>query len=244
MKVLKTLIVLLIISMIAFSCSKNSGNNATDNQKEPPQEVSVDPITVPTNLQNSTDPYARQVVTYVQWVNMFQGFVDNLIPANQLGKTFTGQDVMGGPPWVYTWTNGTITATLTITIEDDQYHWKLVFNGVDQSSHQTFKDYVYIEAWQKLDGSSGKLVVNDYNENQDQLIWTWNIDKEGTETVVFTDSGSNAKIEVVQKKDLSGTLEMWENDVLKFKSVWNADGSGTWWAYDDAGNETSSGTWG
>ncbi len=240
MKTIKFFLVLFLVSMLAFSCSskKSTDNSVTE---EPPQEVTIDPVTVPEALQTSSDPHAQQVVGYVQMINMFQSFVQNLIPQQHVGKVFESEGTLDGPPWVYTWTNGPMSFTLTITIEDDQYHWKLVLNGADPSTGQTYNKFVFMEAWQKLDGSSGKLVINEFGEGG-KVEWNWNIDKDGTEKITYIDYMSNTKIEVVQNKDLSGSIQVWENNVLVYKAVWNADGSGTWWVYDEEGN-VSSGTW-
>ena len=244
MKLFKILVIITTLAIIVFSCSNTKKNNPTSNEQQPPAKVTVDPITVPQNLQTSSDAHAQQVVMYVQSVNFFQTFTQNLIPHNNVGKSLSSQDALGGPPWVYNWTNGTMSFTLTITIEKNQYHWKLVLNGTNAETGQKFKDFVFIEAWQALDGNSGNLVINEYGEQSDQLKWIWKTDKNGTETVTYIDTNSNEKIEVVQKSDLSGTIQVWNNEILQFKAAWSANGSGTWWAYDEQGNQSATGTWG
>jgi len=241
MKTIKFFLVLFLVSMLAFSCSskKSSDNPAAE---EPPQEVTIDPVTVPEALETSNDPHAQEVVNYVNMVNMFQAFIQNLVPQKQLGKVFESEGTLDGPPWVYTWTNGALSFTLTITIEDDQYHWKLVLNGADPNTGQTFNKFVFMEAWQKLDGSSGKLVINEFGGEGGRVEWNWNIDKDGTEKITYIDYMSSVKIEWIQNKDLSGSIQVWENNVLVYKAVWNADGSGSWWVYDENGN-VSSGSW-
>jgi len=79
------------------------------------------------------------------------------------------------------------------------------------------------------------------------MQWEWNIDAQGVYTFVmtsFVDGGG--KIEITVNPDESGTLEFYEevsdNYALTLKVVWQSDGSGQWWTYEN-GTETDSGGW-
>ncbi len=241
MRSLKSALILALVALFAFSCS-DKNNNPTENLEQPPEQVSAEPITLPQAMQQSHDPHAQMVNNYVQMINMFQQFTNSLVPRNRVGKITGNTESLGGPPWVYTWNADSLNFKLVITIENDQYHWKLSITGT--SYGHNFADFVYLEAWQSTDGKSGKLIVHDFEEGNDTIQWTWNIDANGTETITYTDSMSGTKMEAVQKSDLSGTLKIWQNNVLTFQASWTGAGSGTWITYDENGNQTGSGSWG
>ncbi len=241
MKSLKTLLIIALVALFAFSCSDNK-SNPTDNQEQPPEQISAEPITLPQSIAQSQDQHAQMVNSYIQMINMFQNFANSLIPRNHVSKVSENSETLDGPPWIYTWNADSLVFKLIITIEDNNYHWKLSISG--SSYGHTFTDFVYMEAWQAVDGKSGKLVIHDFEEGNDTIQWTWNIDANGTETIEYTDSFSGTKMEVVQKSDLSGTLKVWNNNTLTFQASWNGSGSGTWISYDDNGNQTGSGSWG
>ncbi len=243
MKALKILFVVILAALMAFSCSDKK-SNPTENQEQPPEQLSAEPVTLPQSMQQSHDPQVMMVRNYIQMINLFQQFANSLMPRNGVHKPMGNTDVFDGPPWVYTWHSDSLAFKLTITIEDNNYHWRLTITGT--SYGHTFNGSVYMEAWQALDGKSGKLVIYDYDyeEGNHTLQWTWNIDEKGTETIVYTDSASNTKLEVVQNSDLSGSLKVWQNNTLIFQANWTGSGSGTWVAYDENGNQTGSGSWG
>ncbi|WP_456439755.1 hypothetical protein, partial [Caldithrix abyssi] len=106
-----------------------------------------------------------------------------------------------------------------------------------------YNNFVMYEAWQNLDGTYGKLVVYDPEYQNISTEWTWVQDDQGVITVTFINHYDQSKIIVTQNQDLSGTLEVYENNILTMKISWNADGSGNWWTYDDDGTLTGSGSW-
>ncbi|EHO41282.1 hypothetical protein Calab_1664 [Caldithrix abyssi DSM 13497] len=230
-----SLFLVLIGGLVLFSCSedkKDDGTNATDT---PPEGVSITEIEVPPALLQSTNQYAQMAVGTINFVNSFKGYVGFFNPNVGL------QSDTDGPPWVYTWSDGGLTITLTITIEDNQYHWVLTFNGTD--GEMQYNNFVMYEAWQNLDGTYGKLVVYDPEYQNISSEWTWVQDDQGVITVTFINHYDQSKIIVTQNQDLSGTLEVYENNILTMKISWNADGSGNWWTYDDDGTLTGSGSW-
>ncbi len=241
MRTLKTLFVITLVALMAFSCSDKK-SNPTEDQEQPPEQLSAEPITLPQSMEQSHDPKVMMVRNYIQMVNLFQQFANSLMPRNNFSKPFGNTETFDGPPWVYTWHSDSLVFKLTITIEDNNYHWQLTITGT--SYGHTFNGSVYMEAWQALDGKSGKLIIHDYEEGGATLQWTWNIDENGTETIVYTNSSSNTKMEVMQKSDLSGTLKVWQNNTLMFQASWTGSGSGSWIAYDENGNQIGSGSWG
>ncbi len=231
-----TFVTLLVLSgLLLFSCSKKDSTTSKDSE-QPPEQIQVESISVPANMAQSSDPYAQMTVNFITALNGFQQYVTSLTPRG----TLSGND---GPPWEYQWTAQGYTAKLVITIENNQYHWKLSFSG--SYNGQQVDNATYMEAWQNLDGKWGKLVVYDFmNQGATIAQWEWQEDDTGKLTFTYQEFTNNTKIIVVQNPDLSGSLEMWNGTVLSFKATWNADGSGSWWTYDDNGNETGTGTWG
>ena len=239
MRVFKLIATVLILGLLLAACSSDKKDNGTNQQEQPPEGITIDPVQLPAGMTQSSDQYAQTVVSYINLINMFQYWTGSLVPPGQVGKVGLVESTTDGPPWEYTWNQQGITVKLVIDIQDNQYHWVLTYSG-------TFEGYQYnnakvLEAWQDMDGTSGKLVVYDPEENAQVAEWSWQEDENGTLTVRYKEYTGGVEIIVVQNPDLSGSLEVYENSVLTFKANWNADGSGTWWVYDENGTQT--GTW-
>ncbi len=238
MKKFRLIAILLIFGVLLFSCSsKKESNNISNQQDQPPEGLSVEPVELPSAMQQSPDIHAQKVVSYIGLLNSFHEMSSLL--------TYTGNPQgTSGPPWVYSWTHQGLSITMTIKVEDQQYHWILVFNGV--MGEQQFNNTKVFEAWESLDGSSGKMYVYDVqDQNNPSMEWNWQKDKDGTLTINFIShlEGEISKIKLVEHSDLSGSIEIYKGDVLTFKAEWNADGTGQWWAYDSNGQQIESGTW-
>ncbi|NOX88735.1 MAG: hypothetical protein GXO77_06895 [Calditrichaeota bacterium] len=239
MSYFKLFAIIIVLSLGIFACSSDK-NNPVDQQEEPPQGLEISQVEAPAKMQNSTDPQANLTVTYLNLLNSFQTYTNLLTPQGQTRKVGDAAGTTDGPPWVYSWTNGTLKITLTINIEDRQYHWKVVYDG--SLGEINFDNFVFIEAWSALDGKSGSLVVNDNKTGSKVLEWNWQKDDEDTVTMTFWGYLSDVKIIATQKADLSGSLEYYEGSQLTFKATWTSDGSGSWWVYDN-GTVSDSGTW-
>lgn len=240
MRVFKLITTVLILGLLLAACSSDKKDNGTNQQEQPPEGLSIEPVQLPASMTQSSDQYAQTVVSYVNLINLFQYWTGNLMPRGQVGKVGLVESTTDGPPWVYTWTQQGVTAKLVIDIKDNQYHWVLTYSG-------TIEGYQYnnakvLEAWEDMDGTSGKMVLYDPEDNSESAEWSWQKDENGTVTVNYKESSGSSEITVVQNADLSGSLEVYEDSKLTFKATWNADGSGTWWTYEN-GTQTGTGTW-
>ncbi len=240
MRLFRLSLLTLIFGLLLLSCSDDKKDNTTGPAEEPPETVTVETIEVPQAMQQSTDQYAQLTVQYIQLVNYLQQLAINLQPPAQMGKVAQTPLTNDGPPWIYTWTDGTITATLTITIEDNLYHWKLTYSGIIEGVQ--FDNVTVFEAWADQDGTYGKFIWYDTNTKEKIAEWVWDKDDQGVLSFTYTDYENGDKIIIKQNPDLSGVLEVYENNLLTFKAQWNADGSGSWWTYEN-GSLTDSGTW-
>jgi len=157
MRVFKLIATVLILGLLLAACSSDKKDNGTNQQEQPPEGITIDPVQLPAGMTQSSDQYAQTVVSYINLINMFQYWTGSLVPPGQVGKVGLVESTTDGPPWEYTWSQQGITVKLVIDIQDNQYHWVLTYSG-------TFEGYQYnnakvLEAWQDMDGTSGKLVV-------------------------------------------------------------------------------------
>jgi len=241
MKLLRSLSVLLIVGLLFFSCSSDKKDSGTNQEEQPPQGVTIEPVQLPASMVQSSDEHAQLVVAYVNLLNVFQYWTNSLIPRGQVKKSPALEATTDGPPWVYTWTEQGLTVTLTITIENNQYHWVLTYSGSYEGTQYT--NVKVVEAWQNMDGTSGSITLYDPETQSKAADWTWQKDDQGTVTIHFISYDDQTEIILVQKADLSGSIEVKENSVLVFKATWNGDGTGQWWTYEN-GSVSGSGTWG
>ena len=234
----------ILILALAISCSKDK----SPTESEEPQQVPtfrVDTVTVPEKMKQSQDPKAQLAVAYVEMANVISNFGTYFSPPSSgkiVPKIALPQD---GPPWTYTWTEDNLTITLTISETADRYLWDIVFDGTDGMF--TYNNWKFIHAEAMKDGNSGLMIVYWPVTTNIFMQWEWNIDTQGVYTFVMTFFGDvGGKIEITVNPDDSGTLKFYEEVngtyALTLKVVWQSDGSGQWWTYED-GTETDSGGW-
>ncbi len=77
------------------------------------------------------------------------------------------------------------------------------------------------------------------------LTVNWNIDSSNVYHLVY-EAPEEGRIEITVNPDESGSVTYYEWNgsafVMVFKAVWNTDGSGEWWTYEN-GVQTGHGTW-
>ncbi len=240
MKLFRLITTVLIIGLLLGACSSDKKDSSTSQQEQPPQGVDFEPVEIPANMLQSSDPNVQIVVSYINLVNLFQYWTSSLTPPGQVTKVGLVESSTDGPPWIYTWSQQGITVTLKITIENNQYHWLLTYTGVIEGYE--YNNAKVFEAWQDMNGTTGKMVLYNPDDNSQAAEWTWEKAENGTVTLHYKDYTDSFELTVVQNADLSGYLEVYEDSMLTFKATWNADGSGTWWTYDN-GTQTGTGTW-
>ena len=220
--------------VLVIGCSDDD-KGPTDNNGETQQPTfGIDSVTVPDAMEQSDDPMAQQAVAYVAMANAFASY----------GYWFSHSGTSEGPPWTFTWTVDDLTITLTITEEGNNWVWEIVLDGTD--GYYTYDNWLFIHAEQAKNNSSGQLIIYEPVTTNVAMTWTWSVDAEGVYTLVMISEGEDFKIEITVNPDHSGELELSEkvdeSYQLALREVWQADGSGEWWTYED-GEQTGHGSW-
>ncbi len=237
-------VVLSFVFVIGCSDDESSptGNNNTSDQAP---TFSIDSITVPPAMAQSSDLHAQMAVTYIALANSFSAYGMWFYPPSTSPKD-TPVPFAAGGPWVYTWTVDSLTITLTITEQGDKWVWEITFTGTDDGEH--FNNWLFIHAEAAKDDSTGVLIVYEPVTTDIAVRWTWSVDSQGTRHIVYEVPGvGGTKIEVTAYSDNSGELKYYEyvngQYVMLTRIVWNSNGSGQWWTYDYDGVLTGSGSW-
>ncbi len=235
---LRKLSLFIVPLLLVFLVTGCSDDEKTTDEFEGP-EWTVDPVEVPENMAQSDDPFAQMAVGYVDLANGFSAYGGFFAPP---ARALCSVNRDG--EWEYTWSDGSLTVTLIITETSDYYYWKIYFDGTDGTT--TFDNFLFIEAEQTIDGSSGSLYIYDPGQTGYAFMWSWEIDADGA--YHFTcEFFEDFKIEVVINADGSGSVEFYDYGTAgywrNFRIEWTAEGSGEWWEYDEAGNEIAHGTW-
>ena len=247
----KAAVILMVLAVALLAgCSKEESttpaapsNNTNDN----PPSFGVQQVTPPSEMTQSQDPYAQQAAAYVAMANAFASYTSYLSPpSNMEAPELTSS--YAGPPWTYTWSvnNGEDNFTVTLTIDEttSSYTWNVVVTGVFDG--QTLDHFLFIEGEQAKDGKSGSLTIHDPETQGIAVTVNWNYDESNAYHLTYEVPGE-AKIVATVNQDDSGSVAYYEWNgsafEMVFRAVWNADGSGEWWTYEE-GAQTGHGTWG
>jgi hypothetical protein len=243
MKTIRINLFVLVLMAIAIisGCKKDDDKPASDYVK-PSQGSSETLVTVPTTLQNSTDPNAAMVNTYAQMVNAFSGYSEMLssIPDNATqselkttGKSWTWSDGQGNTVWI------------EFTKDDVKYAWNLYMKTASMSSRK-----LVVSATQLLTGMAGTMnIYNFYDASTTAVVsYDWAKSADGTTTVNLLFNGGDDAIffTLVSKADGSGSYKAYKGTTasgIKFiEATWTANGHGTWWIKDTSSGAETSGT--
>jgi len=230
---------LVLLTAFAFIFS------ACDEKKDPisPENVPTVPvITIKGPNTQSTDTKAQQIKYVAQTMNGLQGLFGYIqdFPPDQNGNTFTW---VGGDDTY----SETITATLNA---NGTFTWTVTLNGNDGST--TYNNFVYLRGIVGADGSFGEWTF--YYENTTNISWVFEVNKAANGVVTastlfyYSDGTLETKQEIVNNPDDSGEYRLYyttgTTNVLRYKAIWAANGSGTWEEYaTDGTTVTQSGNW-
>jgi hypothetical protein len=228
---------------LIFACSSDEEGPVKPTEKAPPPpEFQLRDITVPDKMMNSGDAKAQLALSLIVEATSFDG-------TGCVFKAPDGATVLSESKaaWEYSWVEGTLTQRLAITSlpSINQRKWQLYYTG--SKDGETFEDWRLMDAGQTIDLGGGHIYLYKLNTKQIILEWTWRTDK-GTFTLEKYDhSDPRSKIEIILRADKSGKVERFTlgttgsmmHDLL---INWKADGTGTWWTYEN-GMTKESGSW-
>jgi hypothetical protein len=235
----KTRWILWLLALMALTltsaCSNDDSPTGTTPSDAPEFTGSSNTITVPAGMANSDDPNAMMASAYIGMANAIGGHGAMFTPPTRAMAT-------DGPPWEYSWTEGTLTITLIINETDTMYTWDVYIDGtIDQ---EVYDDYLFYSAWSDIDGSCGGLTFYAY-DSSGMMEWEWCTDALGvfTMTMSFSDGMNTVAIDLLVNADGSGEISYVFNGITVFEAIWDALGNGEWWTWDEGGTPTGSGTW-
>jgi hypothetical protein len=226
-----------------FACSSDEEGPVKPSEKAPPPpDFELREITVPDKMANSGDAKAQLALSLIDESTSFEG-------TGCVFKAPDGATVLAESKaaWEYSWVDGALTKRLAITSLSsiNQRKWQLYYTGSKDGA--TFEDWRFMDAGQTLDLGSGHVYVYKTNTKQIIMEWTWRTDSDKFTFEKYDHSEPRTKIEIIVRNNGSGKVERFSlsttgsmmHDLLV---NWTADGSGTWWTYDN-GMSTNSGSW-
>ncbi|MDZ7725258.1 MAG: hypothetical protein U5R06_21190 [candidate division KSB1 bacterium] len=235
---LKRLFVFLMITgAIFWSCSDDSGNGTGPSSTEEPPELNVEFPTLPEKMQQSNDPHAQQVKTYLMIANnMSNTYLAYVIPPANAGNGDMN----------YTWTDGEVTVHLDISESGNTIEWKVRFSGSD--GEHTYDNWLAMEAQRNKAGTQSSFVIYEKGIEGPAATFDYNKDDADTQSYDFKAYGSTGiRLLAAVNADSSGWAEQYEymdnQFVLNEKYEWDAQGNGEWWNYNTDGSVSASGTW-
>lgn len=233
----KSNLLLAVVTLFLFSfmvsCSDKDDTEPQDQQTQQAPTIETQVVELPEAMTQSNDPGATQATIYVNMANAFVGWSSLMVPPE---KSVALKSVMDGDPWVYTWDysegNDVYSITLTINETSTEYMWTMVINGTVDG--MVLNDFMYMEASELLDGSSGTFVMYDWDTYGIGMMVSWSTDSNGVYTAVF-EVPNEIKIETISNPDGSGSVKFYEfyetEYMLEFHAEWTAAGTGQWWEY-------------
>ncbi len=232
-------VIALAAILVFAACSKD--DNPTAPTGEAPQ-YQVQTITLPQQLEQSSNPHAQTLVSYMRWANIFASSMTSFIVPPD-GYTPERRE---GALWEYNWKQDALDILLRIQEEQDKFSWVAQFNGKD--TEYDYYNWIAFRATQSKDAKSGSFTA--YLPNTTIVLgqYTWSIDDAGALHFKVTTSAlqQGGTFIGVVNPDKSGSLEIYKTingqDILIEKYQWNADGSGQWWVYEN-GEVKDSGSW-
>lgn len=226
------------------SCSEKDDTEPQDQQTQEAPTLETKIVELPEAMTQSNDPGAQMATMYANMANGFTGWAGMMIPPQ---KSASLKSTLDGDPWVYTWdfSEGADAYSITLTIAETptEYLWTMVINGT--LGGMVLDNFLYMEANEALDGTSGEFVMYDPEEQGIGLIASWVTNSNGVYSLTFEMPGE-VKIVLTTNLDNSGEISVYDwNEteyLLSFNASWDSTGHGEYWEYD-AGELVDHGTW-
>ena len=223
--------VLLVTGLIVAGCGDKS-KNPTEPEKEQTAVPEVVVVKGPTS-QNAPPQVKMATNMMSNMANLGHSF---------LAAVQSTQGTKTGDSYVWTYTEGQATVTFISTPTGDGINWEVKLNGV--YGDVQVQNFVYLKGFSSSDGKSGWWEGYDLDTGEKAIRYEWTTDNQGTVHATLTTYGdSPAKFEVVNNKDGSGSLVVYQNGVKTLQATWQANGSGTYTVWDEDGNVVDQGNW-
>lgn len=225
MKKINLIYPLLLLIMIVFSnCSKDEGSEETNsNLAVTSQNVSAK---IPSNLSNKSPETSAEIQSMIAMMTLTEGFANSKPAAKTTGKST--QD--GGQTWIYD--GYTINYSETLTQTQYQFSYSIKKNNTT---------YYTINGWVNKNGSAGHWdlyipagVAQSTDYTSVDFDWTKNNSNDYYLDMVTNFGGYfTSKIVANVYNNGSGDLSSYYDGELEFKSMWNANGTGSYIDYSN-----------
>ncbi|RPI06275.1 MAG: hypothetical protein EHM64_03460 [Ignavibacteriae bacterium] len=225
-------LLLIVLLTLCIGCKKDE--SPTNSQ---PAAAAIPTVTFHGPNTTSTDINAQYAIGYATTINSMMGVSQMFAgaPAQQNGNTST-----------WTFSQGGVTATFTgVRQSDGSYTWTYTYSGTEGGV--TYTNFKLWEGTTSADGKNGTWTIYQLGHTGMalQLVYTTNSNNvlTGTWSVYASNGALEEKWIIVNNPDNSGSIEIYTNGtILVSKSVWAANGSGTWYTYT-SGTQSGTGTW-
>ena len=230
-----------LLILIIAGCSSDEENPITPTPTPSPPEFMLKEITFPQHMLNSTDPMAQQAIATVENAMDFKACGCLFAPPEgaETIKESSGE-------WEYKWKTGELTQTLQIASVSGRDSWKIFYDGVKDGN--SFNNWRFMDAVQSADLSSGHVTLFKPATLIIDMEWVWYTLQLSEYKFIKQYFGDPPyKIDITVKSDQSGKIDVFKpnssgNMVYDIKFAWKADGSGSYWTFED-GKQTGYGTW-
>jgi len=253
MKFNKILLLVFGLALFLVSCSKKSDPQPSASLSSASLSLgSTQAVTVPSGLSNSTDPHAQEAYSFAESVNAIASYTTAFAAPSGATKTTTpivAVNVAGRVAatqqnyLVYIWTDPNSGSSVAYQVSEttDSYTFELFYKEAG-----TTVWIRYLDAEEKKDKSTGFLNVFDPTITKVSpaiLSYNWVRATNTFSFIITDDSGSKVTLHTNTQTKV-GDVEAYASDILTEKLTWDAQGHGTWAAYDTDGiTVLSSGVW-
>lgn len=230
-----TALVLIMMACFLAGCAKDD-----ESPTEPPQQDKPAFPTVTFKGPNTTsnDSYAQLTKAYAEVFNVFTTFWQ---PFLSLPATRDGNN------WKWTYSGPGFTQTFTASKQADGSHtWSLVYNGTIDGV--VYNNWKFLEGTTSADGKNGSWKAYEDNSTRLDLEVSWTTSAANVLTGTwkeYVNGVLDGRTELINNPDGSGELKSYnKGNVMTFRAVWLANGSGQWWTYSGTtGAQTGTGSW-
>ncbi|OJJ23160.1 hypothetical protein BKI52_02055 [marine bacterium AO1-C] len=229
-KVIAKNIWLLSLGLLLITSCAKKGDDPQPEDAEPFRSALANReqvVQIPTAFaNNNTNRFAVETRGYINATNtLFSAYSSFLIvPANTTSNgngSWTWRDLQGNE------------ITYTSTLSNGQYTVTMDAKFADGTAYRVF------EATERQDGTLGKITWFD-EDGTAVIVMDWKYEN-GLFTSTFV-SGSQRFVSE-SNDNLSGTIKVYENDVLIFTGNWQSTGAGECVSYNSDGTQNETGSW-